>query len=638
MTGSPHRPRARPPAARVALAAAALALAATLRAQDGSPEPVAGTVAPRIECAGFPGQSYALYLPTGYSRDRPWPILYCFDPAGRGQVPVERFQEAAERHGFIVAGSNNSRNGPWLRSHAAADAMLRDTFRRFRLDRRLCYAAGFSGGARVACRIAQAGDFAGVIACAAGFSQATVPERVPFVFYGTTGMDDFNYQEMRRTDAALESLGAAHRLAILDGGHAWLPAAATSRALEWLRVQSMRSGRAARDDAWLQDVFRIRMQEAAAIDRDAAAWREYTALAADFEGLVDTSPATARAEALQRTREVRRSLAAEKKAAEAEARWNAEVDAAIAALQAPGNNDAQPSAAETMARLWGEPARRFPSDRGETPEAAGAPVVGWERVSALDATALSQRDTGDPAARLRDLVRELNRRSRTEAAARRVLAGAFAGAFESAREAAAGRDFAGAARRLEIAIMLKPTDPRAQFDLACAYAALGRRREAQSRLDAAITAGFSDAPRIEEIAHLLAGNDASVAELEPFIVRDLPALETSFGLALGVTADPETRQILRLTVKAVAPNSEAEARGIAPGSVILSANGRSIQSLVAQFTRDSDFHRLFMERHTGETIELEIVTGPGEPVKVLTLTQGKGAASADRPWLPDSFP
>src|ERR1039458_665699 len=56
-------------------------------------------------------QSYALYIPPSYSPQHACPILYCLDPAARGRVPVERFAKAAGLAGWIVAGSNNSRNG-----------------------------------------------------------------------------------------------------------------------------------------------------------------------------------------------------------------------------------------------------------------------------------------------------------------------------------------------------------------------------------------------------------------------------------------------------------------------------------------------------------------------------------------------
>ena len=68
-------------------------------------------------------QSYALYLPSAYTPGKRWPILYCLDPLARGEVPVARFREAAERYGWIVAGSHNSRNGTVKASFDAAAAM-----------------------------------------------------------------------------------------------------------------------------------------------------------------------------------------------------------------------------------------------------------------------------------------------------------------------------------------------------------------------------------------------------------------------------------------------------------------------------------------------------------------------------------
>src|SRR5215212_4645058 len=71
----------------------------------------AGQILERVTCAADSSQSYALYLPSGYTPSRAWPVILAFDPGGRGRVPVERYRAAAERYGFIVIGSNNSRNG-----------------------------------------------------------------------------------------------------------------------------------------------------------------------------------------------------------------------------------------------------------------------------------------------------------------------------------------------------------------------------------------------------------------------------------------------------------------------------------------------------------------------------------------------
>src|SRR5262249_49673099 len=82
-----------------------------------------GTVTEHLACGDDSAQSYALYLPSRYSPDRAWPVIYAFDPFGRGTVAVEVYRAAAEKYGHIVAASNNSRNGPASLQTTAAQAM-----------------------------------------------------------------------------------------------------------------------------------------------------------------------------------------------------------------------------------------------------------------------------------------------------------------------------------------------------------------------------------------------------------------------------------------------------------------------------------------------------------------------------------
>jgi len=150
-----------------------------------------GRVIERIGCYGDPAESYALYLPSNYTPARKWPIVYAFDPMARGRVPVDKYQEVAERYGYILVASNNSRNGPLYLSMGASQAIWQDTHVRFPLAPRRAYATtGFSGGARVACALGRmaAGEVAGVIGMGAGFplgpGQGPSVD-LPFIFYGT---------------------------------------------------------------------------------------------------------------------------------------------------------------------------------------------------------------------------------------------------------------------------------------------------------------------------------------------------------------------------------------------------------------------------------------------------------------------
>src|SRR5258708_25497503 len=103
-------------------------------AQTAQPLPPPGTIIASVTCVSNPKQSYALYLPSAYSAARKWPILYVFDPFGRGQAAATVIQASAETFGYIIAASNNSKNGPMGGSAEAATPVWQDTQRTFSFD------------------------------------------------------------------------------------------------------------------------------------------------------------------------------------------------------------------------------------------------------------------------------------------------------------------------------------------------------------------------------------------------------------------------------------------------------------------------------------------------------------------------
>lgn len=192
--------------------------------------------------------SYALYLPSAWTAERRWPVLVMLDPGGRATLLVERFREAAERHGWVLMSAYDVRNGgpdTLALNDAAVDAMLVAAQQRFALDAERLYFAGFSGMARYGWRIAVAldGQAAGLIGMGAGFPDvpalwgAMLRGAKPFPFFGIVGMRDPNLREMEDADAALGATAFPHRLALFDGEHEWPPAAAAAEAIDWLERQ-----------------------------------------------------------------------------------------------------------------------------------------------------------------------------------------------------------------------------------------------------------------------------------------------------------------------------------------------------------------------------------------------------------------
>jgi len=261
-----------------------------------------GQIIDSVKCAADQTQSYALYLPSNYTPDRTWSLIIAFDPGARGRTPVERFQAAAEKYGYIVAGSNNAKNGPPNEALMAAQQMTADIMNRFKVNEKRVYTAGLSGGARVAMKIAlDTNAIAGVIASSAGFPPGERQNSLSFPLFGTAGSEDFNYLEMKQLD---DTLSTPHHIAIFEGGHTWLPNDLALQAVEWMEIQAIKSGRRDRDDALLQKLLAVRASYAEGQKTDLLAWQSLNDLASDFQGLTDVTKYSTRADALRKQKNV----------------------------------------------------------------------------------------------------------------------------------------------------------------------------------------------------------------------------------------------------------------------------------------------------------------------------------------------
>jgi len=438
-----------------------------------------GSVIERVTCKNNSEQTYALYLPSNYSADRKWPLIAAFDPGARGKMPVEHFKEAAERYGFIVCGSNNSRNGPMPPTGEAAKAMLGDVVARFAIDDKRVYLTGFSGGARAATALAAwlSGQIAGVIACGAGLAEGLpASSSLPFLYYGTVGNEDFNYPEMKQLDRALDSGGVTHHVEVFDGGHSWAPAEVCARAVEWMELQAMKAGRRARDDSFIDRVFKNAQDAASASEaagRAYEAYLGYVGIAADFKGLREISESEKRAALLRDSKAVKQAINKEREQ-EVEQRRRA-------------------------SELFGLRAR-LTTQATKAALAAGASggVFTPRNEPAADPDA-RQPIISDLKGMLSDLKRksEAKESSPERALARRVLNQFTVASFEQSMILIQTKKYDLAVANLATDAEIMPDNSRVFYNLACAYALGGDRRHAIEALNNAVRKGFSSATELE---------------------------------------------------------------------------------------------------------------------------------------------
>ncbi|MEO7971589.1 MAG: dienelactone hydrolase family protein [bacterium] len=431
-----------------------LVLTASSRGFAGQPDELPrGEVIESVACKADPQQSYALYLPSRYTPEKKWPMLYAFDPVARGKLPVSLFKEAAEKFGFIVVGSNNSKNG--IQVGPVIQAVLEDTNGRFAIDPQRVYSTGFSGGARIAFALAGSnpGAVAGVIACSAGFPRTASPTPdLQFVVFATTGTEDFNFPEMQQLKRKLDEAGMQNRLAVFAGEHDWPPVDLAMQAIAWMEIQAMKKGSRTKDEALIDQILAERLGVARAFEssgQNYAAYLEYQALAADFRGLREVKDIVANSERIAAAKEIKVAI----RNAKAEEDRQGELEVKIQTL---------------IAQL---------ADKSRSVETTAALKA---TISDLDHKAEEAKDSSD------------------RRVARRVREAVFAQAYEGANNLYLQKDYAEVPPQLEIATLLKPKNPRLFYLLAVAYARVGNKSKAISALGRAIENGFTDVAKIEQ--------------------------------------------------------------------------------------------------------------------------------------------
>ena len=456
---------------------AALLLAALLAAplaarQSAPPEAPAGET---VRLATFldhrptvadPTAHYTLYLPSSYEPRGSQPVLLIFDPRGRARMAAELFRQAADRYGWILVSSNDTRSDTGWEPNQKALAALWPEIHRLAIDQQRIYATGFSGGAIVAWVLGyRTGGLAGIIGVGGRLDPALPTDDPPFAYWGAAGSWDFNYDEMRKIDRLMDRAAAPHWLEVFDGPHAWLPAALATQAVGWMELVAMRQGSAPRDAALIEAEWRRLM--AGGAEREAAgdvlaAAERYQQIERAFDGLRDTVAARAAAQRLTATREFGTRRRERR-------RWDG-ADERYAREKVP----LLEQAADPEARISAEELRQ-----------------------ALDLRRLQTAAAGD---------------GYEAVAAKRMLHRVYTQAsFYLPRRWLAERNYRAARTALTVALGIRDDLPHVWYNLACAAARMGDAKAALAALETAVEKGFGDA------AHLRRDEDlASLRDREEF--------------------------------------------------------------------------------------------------------------------------
>jgi predicted esterase len=405
-----------------------------------------GEMVEGIACATDPTQTYTLYIPSSFSKDRRWPVLLVFDPRGRSLLAAELFREAAETYGWIIVSSDNTRSdGPWEPNSIALQALWPEIHTRLPADFDRIYAAGFSGGGAVAYVLSESTrEVAGIVACGARhFPENFKDNDVPV--FSTAGNTDFNYHEMHDVDEFFDDRDNPHRLVIFDGAHTWMPPEVAREAVEWLELVAMQRGLREPDPKLVESLYAADLKTArtlASEGRLLEAARRFSEMERTFNGLRDTGELQRAGEEIKRKPEHKRQRKELKRWNAFERQYLGEMNLQFAELRT----------AEIIPPVT-QMALRF-------------------RIDELERRALQPGVEG--------------------VTARRALNSLTTGlAFYLPRDFMAAEQYDRLAVSLEIAVQVRDDNPVWWYNLACARARLNRGELAMEALERALELGFN---------------------------------------------------------------------------------------------------------------------------------------------------
>ena len=178
------------------------------------------------------------------------PVVFFFDPHGDGALPLQQYKALADTFGFILIGSNNSKNGnDWNTTQTILNALFADVQSRLVFDHNRIYACGFSGGAKVAgyAALHQAG-IKGIIVAGAGLPDEELLRTFPFSITALAGTGDMNMTDLVAMNAALDQTASVHRLVLFDGKHAWPPVTDMRTAFTAVQLDAIRDHTSLKSD------------------------------------------------------------------------------------------------------------------------------------------------------------------------------------------------------------------------------------------------------------------------------------------------------------------------------------------------------------------------------------------------------
>lgn len=185
---------------------------------------------------------YLLYIPEGIELDKKYPLVIALSPSADAQTMIEKWEEVAKAHKWLILASKEFRNGIDSMDNISDNLafLLKFIAANYPVDKSKVIMTGFSGGGMQSHAFSfYYPELIFAIVVNTGMMEEyynarrnSYPKGKRVVFLASP--TDFRYHEMERDKDFLVGLNWQTKWIEFEGGHILAPASAYEEAAQWL--------------------------------------------------------------------------------------------------------------------------------------------------------------------------------------------------------------------------------------------------------------------------------------------------------------------------------------------------------------------------------------------------------------------
>ncbi|MCM4158050.1 hypothetical protein [Gramella sp. AN32] len=226
--------------------------------------------------------TFALFAPSNYTSEKEWPVLFVFDPLGRGKSSANLFRNVAENQGYLIISSNiNIKEKPLDSVVNMATTMFNTVFKSLPVNKQMVYSAGLSEGAQIASSLPIFyPDVSGVLAIGNSLlDRKSINKKKPFMFIAMGGKRDYMIYEMELYLKFFDDIDFPTDVYYYDGKEdEWPDPQILENAVSSFSLQAVKDGHRTKDENFVAILYKSQVDYAERLRRQLNYYDSYEVL------------------------------------------------------------------------------------------------------------------------------------------------------------------------------------------------------------------------------------------------------------------------------------------------------------------------------------------------------------------------